>query len=872
MQVRNIILIFIPVSLLGLFATYSIFDLYIQPDRISFETLSIEGSGLANELNAILENKIIEYDAVSSNNSTSSPEKKLNRLSTEIYDALAILVSNQQTEKYLVEEVAKIHTRISSANFSDPLITSGLNDLQRGNLMQFLGDASNPALPEDLTISQSNLIFVSLGDIHRIFFNYQKAHSFYSQALSIAKNNYTFFRNVISTQSLQQYDQMLALAKEWREFAKTEHSSRIDQYKSRFFLSLAFKKNGNLKEAQAHFSDLVRELRLEDLTDNFLLIDSILEYSSIQKSLGKANQAERLLLEASELSSRDISLDLKQSLVQELLAELYLDSGKPDRAKPHIENSLLPIKTSSKVNPKDLIKRLFLKAMILRNLGKSTYNEAEEALLLAIRTAEQNLPRLDPLTIEIIYELANLYHVSEEFQKGENLLLNLNDQISLHGDRFFLEVLDTKIKLALLYESSNKLNLARRFLDETVMEAKKVFGNNSLEFAYSMRESAYVYNALGLTEIAIMNFEQSAEIRRWSQGETHKDYVSDLNNLVPLYESAGELDKAETTQARVVEIQRKTRGSRDPFLAISLNNLALLIQKRGRLIEATELFEEALKIERFQFGESHPRFIRTCANLSYNYQLRGDYPRAEELQRQVVEAEGKVYGEFHAGYANSINNLAVLNHAQHKYSEAEYWMKKALKVERKLLGNSHPDIAISLNNLAGLLQAQDKLQEAEELLFESLELTKVTLGEKHSQYVTTLDNLANLYQLKDNPNEAEKYLRISLKTRREFLSPDDMELASSINNLALILDENQKLEEAISLHREALEIEKKAVGENHPHFAISLNNLALTMQKLGRSDDARFYFQKSLGILSQIYPDDHYLVRTIKKNISNNSS
>ena len=228
----------------------------------------------------------------------------------------------------------------------------------------------------------------------------------------------------------------------------------------------------------------------------------------------------------------------------------------------------------------------------------------------------------------------------------------------------------------------------------------------------------------GKSEAALEPARRALEIRKQVLGERHPDYATSLNNLAWLYQAMGDDVRAEPLYRQALEIRKQVLGEHHPDYAHSLNNLAALYKSLGDYARAEPLYRQALEIRKQVLGERHPDYAHSLNNLAALYDDMGDYARAEPLLRQALEIRKQVLGEHHPDYATSLNNLAWLYQAMGDDVRAEPLYRQALEIRKQVLGEHHPDYAHSLNNLAMLYWSQGDPARAETYLKQGLGIAR----------------------------------------------------------------------------------------------------------------------------------------------------
>ena len=253
------------------------------------------------------------------------------------------------------------------------------------------------------------------------------------------------------------------------------------------------------------------------------------------------------------------------------------------------------------------------------------------------------------------------------------------------------------------------------------------------------------------------------KIRKEVLGEKHPDYAQSLNNLAFLYQAMGDHKQALPLCLQAIKVRKEVLGEKHPDYATSLNDLAFLYQAMGDHKQALPLCLQAMKIRKEVLGKMHPNYATSLHDLASLYQAMGNYKQALPLYLQAMKIYKEAIGEKHPSYATSLNNLAALCKAMGDHKQALPLYLQAMKTYKEVLGEKHPSYAVSLNNLALLYRDMGDYKQALPLFLEAMKLFKEVLGEKQSSYVASLHNLAALYQALKKEEEAVRLSDLALK-------------------------------------------------------------------------------------------------------------
>ena len=193
-----------------------------------------------------------------------------------------------------------------------------------------------------------------------------------------------------------------------------------------------------------------------------------------------------------------------------------------------------------------------------------------------------------------------------------------------------------------------------------------------------MQEVDYkLLNFMVVTLVRLENYKKAIEfgtraldIQKRLFGDNSSDYATSLNNLANYYYYLGDYSKAVEFGSQALEIRKRVLGESHPAYANSLSNLAGYYSDLGDDSKAVELVTQAVEIQKRVLGESHPAYATSLGNLASYYSYLGDFSKAVELGTQALEIRKEVLGESHPSYPIFLSNLATYNYFSGNYGDA----------------------------------------------------------------------------------------------------------------------------------------------------------------------------------------------------------
>ncbi|WP_188465156.1 CHAT domain-containing protein [Bizionia arctica] len=433
------------------------------------------------------------------------------------------------------------------------------------------------------------------------------------------------------------------------------------------------------------------------------------------------------------------------------------------------------------------------------------------------------------------------------------------------------------------YHDKKDFNKALLFADTIKIK----FGNNSYEYATSLKSLGIIYQREGNYEKAIDLHLKSIEIQKAFYTENQEDYLTLLNNLANCYSSLGNYNKAEkifiealsvskpnnldyaTIQTNLgkvynnlgdfklaeeyhkqsIEIFKDILGENHSKYRIAYGNLASNYIDQYKFSEAEIIFKNNLSFYELHDDKENPEYLTTLNNLGYLYKITGKYELSEIYYLKSYNIRKIILGENHPDFMNSENNLAELYRLKGDYKKAERILQELTKKRKELLGENNIDYLMSLNNLAVLYDEIGEFDKAEVFHLEGLNTRRQIFGDQDLRYAISLSNVGLHYKDKGDFMNAEEYYIKSLNIRKNILGTENLDYSTSLNNLGMFYIQIKNYTKAQDYLMQSLAIKIKILGNNHIDCALVLNNLAVLYLKQGKYIEAEFFAKNNVDII-----------------------
>ncbi|MDR1194092.1 MAG: tetratricopeptide repeat protein [Peptococcaceae bacterium] len=241
----------------------------------------------------------------------------------------------------------------------------------------------------------------------------------------------------------------------------------------------------------------------------------------------------------------------------------------------------------------------------------------------------------------------------------------------------------------------------------------------------------------------------------------------------------------------------------------------------------------------------------------------GNYQAMLPLLEEAAGLTRDKYGDASAEYGAALNDWGAVLRDIGRYQEAEDAFIKARAALEVSRGAGHPDYATTLNNIAGLYRLWEKYDKAEEFYIAALAIYQKTLGEEHFLHTSACNNLGLVYQARGQFAKARELHLGSLERLRE--SGNRLAITTTLSNLGQTYLSERNYPEALRLFSQVKDDYGELVGTGHPLYATALNNLGAVSYLMGKYDEARHWYEESLGICEATFGPDAPQTAAVKR-------
>ncbi|KAI2618057.1 hypothetical protein GGS26DRAFT_602909 [Hypomontagnella submonticulosa] len=341
---------------------------------------------------------------------------------------------------------------------------------------------------------------------------------------------------------------------------------------------------------------------------------------------------------------------------------------------------------------------------------------------------------------------------------------------------------------------------AMRLNEDLLRRQRLIMGNDDIATIEAMSMRASLCLRDGKYQEAAKFAGDALELRRRKLGESHRDTIGSIDDLVVILEHGGtDWDMAEEMSSKAVEMRMKAQGIEHPETLSSMSALARLLWKRGAYEKSKEIHMAVYTGRSQLLGSTHPDTLFTLSYLAEDSRRRGDYKEARKQLGEALAGLKQRFGEDHSHILILESNMAVICRQDQDLEEAEKMYWDLLGRHERMNGRTHPEAIRCLLNLSTLLSGRGDLTEAENYGREVVTGFREKLGRQHPDTLYSLYSLAKTLQgskREGNLQEAEELAHEAHRGQISVLGPDHLDTLETAALLAHISHGRGRFHEA----------------------------------------------------------------------------
>jgi len=308
------------------------------------------------------------------------------------------------------------------------------------------------------------------------------------------------------------------------------------------------------------------------------------------------------------------------------------------------------------------------------------------------------------------------------------------------------------------------------------------------EHVWALVQLGDVLEAEGQILEAERYYIRALEITTPATNPRDESSILPLSHLRDLYDSAGDIARAETSRAEIDSIVTRVEP-------LYLNAIARL--RKLKTGGSSSLADKLVKL----------------ASLYYE---RGDLERSEPLYSEAFTIRSRKGAAGGGDVVGPLLRMGLANADAGKDVDATAMLKETLAGRESQYGPKSPLLVKNLYNLGMLAYHQNRLEEADSLFSRTLAIEEGCLGTDHPYSAPVLARLAECSRDRGRFESARAYQLRVISIRSRVYGTDSRMVGAGLLGLAEIEGASGDRAEAREICMEALEVASKTSGVGDP--------------------------------------------------------
>lgn len=444
--------------------------------------------------------------------------------------------------------------------------------------------------------------------------------------------------------------------------------------------------------------------------------------------------------------------------------------------------------------------------------------------------------------------------------------------------------------LADFYYGSGNYEKAINIGNEKTAILFRLYGDNNVEYALSLAESAYYYYSKGDNETSIALTMKSLKILE-DKGMEESLLFAILSNHLSLFLAQKDKNKSskykknaarlfntylskdyykeiiDNAPSNIYSIYTNTKESLlfqnavNEYKTLQYDSINYAIDifiketypnaEKGNYLKAIESSKETLRLLYKWAGESYEKYWLSLELLSIYYEETGNFEESFQICENYLNLTKKYCGELSAEYVESISNYAFRLYKGDEYAKAVEIEQKAIEISSSMKDSLH--LAKALSHVGSFHKSLGHIDRS--VVYNKKALSILASQNQQLLYAETLSDLSDSYLRLGKYENAfiliEKAISLSDYQSKEYYH--------FISNLANCYYYTKDYEKAISLLEEVCAFKERQSNVEDLSLSSSLDNLALYYSKIGRLRDAISTQERSIDIKRKRIGKDNML-------------
>lgn len=453
---------------------------------------------------------------------------------------------------------------------------------------------------------------------------------------------------------------------------------------------------------------------------------------------------------------------------------------------------------------------------ILYNLAvlydvQEEYQKAEYCYKTAIAVKQEKFGLQNPETLRLMNDQVRFYLEWKEYEEAEKISRDVMETLRQDPEADLSILLDAMKNLIWIYQKKEKFDLLGPLLNRALKTEKQVSGVGHMNVYDLACELSNFYYRMDRCEDGEMVLKNLLKNREKALGARHPDTAIIMGRLAHYYYLMNKCKQAEKLCKRALAIQENALETEPHRLAETIDTLAAIRSYQEKYDEAEEMCQHSLEIREKALGTDHHLILDTLDILSDMYFTRHDHEKAElMLERKLRIKKGKDY-PWSPDLFGDMKKLWCTYMAMEKYEKAVRLCEQIFEAIEEDYEEQGIILIELLNYISYAYSKKQKFELAEKILQRSLVILERELGAENGYLIRILETLAAVYKQQKKYEAAEQTCKRAIKLGGKMKIAPSPFICSIKKMLGDIYADQGRHEFAEKLHNEAVLDGKKLI-------------------------------------------------------------
>jgi eukaryotic-like serine/threonine-protein kinase len=386
-------------------------------------------------------------------------------------------------------------------------------------------------------------------------------------------------------------------------------------------------------------------------------------------------------------------------------------------------------------------------------------------------------------------------------------------------------------------------------IDRGVLEAQNLAAEPAVQVTM-YRTLGGIYQSLGDLMKADTLLQRALEQRRSLYGADSAEVAESLVALGLLRVGQAKFEDAEHFVRDGLAMSKRHLAADDLGVARATTALGRVLEERGSYKDAIAVLEDAARLHA-SHGTASADLAATLRELVNCHFYAGNLASADEIGRRVLAMTRRVNGERHALAAEDLINLGAVQHERGQYPDAERYYREALSITESWYGKEHYKTASNLTMLGRTLQLQKRFDEAGEVLRRAVAIQERVFGPMHPRVASAVNDLGSVAQQRGDLDEAEAAFTRMGAIYRSVYGEKHYLIGIAESNLASVYVLRHDYQRAEPLYRQAIALFTETQSPQHLNTGIGRIKLGRALVSQRRYAEAETELLAGYDILTK---------------------